>query len=740
MIGDIVSGRYELIEKIGEGGSAIVYKAKDVRLNRYVALKILKDELSKDKDFVEKFKREALAVATFSNNNIVNIYDVGSEENLNYIVLEYVKGKTLKEVIKENSRLDWTDAINYGKQIALALDCAHKNNIIHRDIKPHNILVTEDGVIKVTDFGIAKGSNSVTITSTDKIMGSAHYLSPEQARGTNVDCKTDIYSLGIVLYEMVTGRVPYDGDTPVTVALKHIQEDPIPPIYIYPNIPGGLNSIILKAIEKDAANRYENVKLLYMDLDFVLKNPNVSVVDDSNTNDNTVLMDNLGNTTVIGNLKDEIAKREKTPPNKVNEEADLEEEADYFDEDSEYDDEDYEENKKPKVIGKKRVKRNLIIGAIIIILIVGVAASAYVIGIGGFSALMQSSPSKVTVPSIVGLTIDDAKNQLTNSGLVYKDGGTVSNNKPAGQVVSCNPSPGTSVNSGATVTVVVSSGPKTGTVPDVSDQALDAAKNTLTLSGFTVGNVTQANSDTIPNGYVISTDPNAGSSLQANGTVNIVVSSGPKTTPLPDITNKTLNDAKNILQQNGFTLGNQTNDFSPTVPSGSIISTDPPPGTQLKANSAVNVVISQGPKPVQVTIPTSLKGSQLTDAENALTGLGLKYTVNYTNTTNPTDNNVVFDSNPEGGTAVNPGTNVALSVYTLVVPDVTGKTPDVAKTILSQSGYTLGNTTNAYSSTVPQGAIISENPTAGTQASPNSSVSIVVSNGPDPNGTNQAGK
>ena len=231
MIGEILGDRYELIEVIGEGGMAIVYKAKDKKLNRLVAVKILKKEFSDNKDIAEKFKREATAIANLSDTNIVNVLDVGHEDegNIDYFVMEYVSGKTLKDFIVFNGKLNYTTAIEIAIQIAKALDCAHRNNIIHRDIKPQNILVTENGDVKVTDFGIAKSSTASTITNTTTIMGSAHYLSPEQAKGTFIDGRSDIYSLGIVLYEMLTGRLPFDGESPVTIALKHIQEDAVPP-------------------------------------------------------------------------------------------------------------------------------------------------------------------------------------------------------------------------------------------------------------------------------------------------------------------------------------------------------------------------------------------------------------------------------------------------------------------------------------------------------------------------------
>ncbi len=291
MIGTTLGNRYEVLEKIGEGGMAIVYKGKDKLLNRNVAVKILKEQFSSDTEFVKKFKREATAAASLSNNHIVNIYDVGSDNDINYIIMEYVSGKTLKQVIKENGKLAPNRAVELSIQIVKALECAHKNNIIHRDIKPHNILVTDDGTAKVTDFGIAKASNSVTITNSNRIMGSAHYFSPEQAKGSFVDFRTDIYSLGIVMYEMVTGRVPYDADSPVSVALKHIQEPVVPPKELDENIPDSLNKLILKAVEKEPIRRYQTMTAMLLDLNKIQNNQNPNIVDDDFEEDMTRIMD-----------------------------------------------------------------------------------------------------------------------------------------------------------------------------------------------------------------------------------------------------------------------------------------------------------------------------------------------------------------------------------------------------------------------------------------------------------------
>ena len=286
MTGTLLLNRYKLLEKIGEGGMGIVYKAKCTLLNRLVAVKILKTELSDNKDFINRFKREANSIASLSHTNIVNVYDVGSEKNINFIVMEYINGKTLKQVIKENVRLKSFNTVNISLQIAKALEYAHKNNIIHRDIKPDNILVTEDNIVKLTDFGIAKVADAETLTNSNKIIGSVHYFSPEQAKGNFVDCRTDIYALGIVMYELITGQVPFNGENSISVAIMHVQKIVIPPNKVITDIPLNINAIILKALEKEPINRFQTAKELTEVLKAIEANPNLEV----NFNDATTVL------------------------------------------------------------------------------------------------------------------------------------------------------------------------------------------------------------------------------------------------------------------------------------------------------------------------------------------------------------------------------------------------------------------------------------------------------------------
>ena len=273
LVGKILGNRYEILEKIGEGGMATVYKARCNILKRYVAVKVLRDEFTTDEEFIKRFNTEAQAAASLTHPNIVSIYDVGHEDNIYYIVMELVQGKTLKEIINQDGVLPWKWSVNIAIQVASALETAHRNNIVHRDIKPHNIIITEDGIAKVTDFGIAKAVSNSTITAFGTTIGSVHYFSPEHARGGYTDAKSDIYSLGVVMYEMLTGRVPFDADTPVSIALKHMQEKPIEPIKLNPSIPFAVNKIIMKAMEKEISQRYQSATEMLKDLSMALKNP-----------------------------------------------------------------------------------------------------------------------------------------------------------------------------------------------------------------------------------------------------------------------------------------------------------------------------------------------------------------------------------------------------------------------------------------------------------------------------------
>ena len=524
MIGTLLGNRYELLEKIGEGGMAVVYKAKCHLLDRYVAVKVLKEQYTNDSDFVEKFKNEATAAASLSHNNIVNVYDVGSENSINYIVMEYVNGKTLKKIITEDIRLSFPKAINIAIQIASGLECAHKNNLIHRDIKPHNILVTEDGIAKVADFGIAKVANSMTITNSNEIIGSAHYFSPEQAKGGFVDCTTDIYSLGIVMYEMVTGKVPYDADSAVSIAIKHIQEPVVPPKQIISDIPESLNRLILKAMEKEPIKRYQSAKEMLIDLNRIKENSNSQIK--------------------LSNLEDDFTR--VMAPVTLNDINNNNKEQDQ--------DLDYKKSM------KRSTKVILAALAVIVALVVGVSAGKLVAMFNKTGASSLTTGNLVKVPELLGRPSADAQKTVVDLGLKFQVVETEVSDQPSGTVTQSNVKAGDEVSKGSEVRVKISGGKEVIKLRDLTTEPESTAKDAIVSDGFVVGHVTQDYSDTVSQGLVLSQVPDADTPYEKGGKVDIVISKGPKivTVPVPDLKGKTLEEAKTILQDKGLKLGATT--------------------------------------------------------------------------------------------------------------------------------------------------------------------------------------
>ncbi|EKO1912374.1 Stk1 family PASTA domain-containing Ser/Thr kinase [Clostridium botulinum] len=578
MIGTKLGNRYELLEKVGEGGMATVYKAKCHYLNRFVAIKILKDQFCSDKEFVEKFKREATSVASLSDNNIVNIYDVGSENNIHYIVMEYVDGKTLKELIVEKGKIEPKETVRISKQIASALVCAHRNNIIHRDIKPHNILVTKEGIIKVTDFGIAKASNSATITNSSKVMGSAHYFSPEQAKGGFVDSRTDIYSLGIVMYEMLVGKVPFDGESPVSVAVKHIQNEVVAPKEIDDKIPESLNSVVLKCLEKNPVKRYQTIKNLEEDLARIENNE--SILNGSSNiseNDVTRVMD----TAVINDKIKEMAQNDE-----------------YEDDDEEYEDDEYEDEEdeiedKKKRSNKGKTNKKLILGiAMAVLFLVVGSVSAYL-------AFNKSGGKKVEVPNVVGLTKEEAQKVLSEKKLKLVVAQKVKNEKKEGTIIESYPKSGEKVAENSEVRVSISSG-NVVVVPNLKGMELEAAKKAIQDLKLKVGNVKYEFNDNVAAGKVISQTPDIDAELKEGEEISLVISNGPevKYSTVPNLIGKSIDRAQNALANAGLSMGGSkaiiTQDQSLD---GQVASQSIGAGQSIKQGSSVSISYYRYKKP-----------------------------------------------------------------------------------------------------------------------------------------------
>lgn len=532
--GMFVGDRYEIVNKIGTGGMSDVYKAKDHTLGRFVAIKVLKPEFSEDVNFVTKFRTEAQSAAGLEHPNIVNIYDVGSENGMHYIVMEYVEGITLKTYIEKKGQLTFKEAVSIAIQVGRGIEAAHNKGIIHRDIKPQNIIISTEGKVKVTDFGIARAATSNTISSD--VMGSVHYASPEQARNGFVDGKSDIYSLGIVMYEMVTGRVPFDGDTTVAVAIQHLQEEIVPPSAYAPNLPISMEKIILKCTQKNPDRRYESMTALLADLRKALISPNEDFV--------VIAPVSQEKTRVIG--EEEINKIKQETSNIYLSDEDVVshnqnhrdkfEKRDRFEEDDEddeeaYDDDDLEEMnpKMDKAITIMGIAAGVIIVALIIFILVSFFGD---FKFGGSSNKANTETSEtqtdgIEVPDLKGLTFDEAKEQLNAKGLgIKKNAGTVASDQyDEGQIVSQTPDALTKAEANTTVEVTLSSGKGEVSVPSVTGMDETTAYNTLTNSGFTPVKDYAYSAD-VAQGNVIEQSPNAGSLAKAGDNVKIVISRG----------------------------------------------------------------------------------------------------------------------------------------------------------------------------------------------------------------------
>lgn len=601
MIGTILGSRYQLLHKIGEGGMAVVYKAKCLLLNRYVAVKILKEEYSNNLEFMNKFRKEAAAAASFSANNIVNIYDVGSDNNINYIVMELVNGKTLKEVIQERGRLSVDDTLSIGIQIAKALECAHKNNIIHRDIKPHNILVTEDGTVKVTDFGIAKAASSDTITHTSKVIGSAHYFSPEQAKGKIVDYRTDIYSLGIVLYEMITGKVPFDGESAVSVALKHIQEPVISPRLLIGSIPESLNNLILKATEKETARRYQTVTDILNDLKKIQSNQAYTIINSKQENEFTRVMD----------------------PIDVKATVDSYEEDEY-----EEDNEGGRDKKRSPKVNNKNKKWIIASVAVILAIVLGLFAGKFFISLSSGGG----AKNEIKVPTITGQPKEQGQKIVEDLGLKFVVLSEEKSDKPKGTILQVFPNEGTVVKKESEVRVRVSVGPEEEELPDLKLLDKSVAQDYIVNLGFRVGKITEENSEEVAQGLVISSDPGPKAKLKKGDIVNLVISKGSKIKyqKVKDLSNMTLDEAKNVLAVSNLKLGEATAVLTDDKSKdGKIFNQSIAPNTMVKEQEtiSVNYYKYQDPDAGKITVPNFI-GKSVKDAQDIAKELGLNLQVN----------------------------------------------------------------------------------------------------------------
>lgn len=566
MINKILANRYEILEKIGTGGMGNVFKAHDRKLDRIVAIKVLKLEYNEDNNFIRKFKRESLAAASISHPNIVSIYDVGTEiiedKEVHYIVMEYIDGKTLKDLINDEGRLSEKRALNYCIQIAEALKVAHSKHIVHRDIKSQNIMVTRDDRIKVTDFGIARVADNTTVTATNAVMGSVHYFSPEQARGAKVDNRSDIYSLGIVLFEMLTGRLPFDADNPVSVALMQVQSQMPKPSDFIKSIDPSVDALVLKMTEKNPDDRYRDVFDLIKDIkDYTIGAKTFSVKRDYEEDDRTVV------TPVVNR------KQNRNHSNNL----------------------DNDRQKPKKVVKKKKSAAPAILGIFSAIVIIALLIYVVPKAIKG----MKNSDvvEKIAVENYIGKTREEAKELIEAQGLVL-DVNTVENeNEPDGVVLGQKPEEGTSVDKGSTITLEINELPDSVPVPPLKGLTKEEAQKTLEDNSLKLGSVEEEFNEEVEEGKVIYSNPDGGYSVKRGTAVKIIISKGIDKTPvvLSDYKGMDQDVVVNQLKSFGFTVVIE-NGYSNKVAEGQVYDMDPKPNQSVEKGSTVTLFISKGSK------------------------------------------------------------------------------------------------------------------------------------------------
>ena len=654
-IGMLIGDRYEILEKIGTGGMSDVYKAKCHKLNRYVAVKVLKQEFSENASFVSKFRIEAQAAAGLVHPNIVNVYDVGEEDGMYYIVMELVEGITLKNYIEKKARLSVKEAVSIAIQVSMGIEAAHNNHIIHRDIKPQNIMISKEGKVKVTDFGIAKAATSNTITSN--VMGSVHYTSPEQARGGFSDEKSDIYSLGCAMFEMLTGRVPFDGETTVAIAIKHIQEEMPSPREFVPEIPVSVEQIIFKATQKSPDRRYQNMGELVKDLKHSLINPDENFVQmapvDANGATKMISEDDIaqikGRTSniVIDEPAQKQPERPVAVPNISRNEVPKRQNTVDFDEDDDEDDDDLDP-KMEKLTGVLAIVAAVII-ALILLVLIGKGFGMFNAK-GGNDATQDSTTEntsdteetqdaatdtntdtdteeQVTMVNVVGKNIDDVKSMLNDMNLGTRVTMEESDIYDVDIVIYQAVAEGEKVEKYTTIDLVVSSGIKGYDVPKVQGVKADDAVTALEAKGFVVAK-DYAHSDSVEKDYVISQSPTSDSKAQKGATITIVISEGAeiKKVSVPDLRGMTESAARSKLEEVGLKCGAVKEDYSDTTSAGCVITQTESPGMSVDEGTVVGITLSLGKKissykyVANLSAPTGYTGGAVTITITASNG------------------------------------------------------------------------------------------------------------------------
>ena len=637
-IGMMIGDRYEVLEKIGTGGMSDVYKAKCHKLNRFVAIKVLKQEFSENANFVSKFRTEAQAAAGLMHPNIVNVYDVGEEDGIYYIVMELVEGITLKKYIEKKARLSFKEAVSIAIQVSMGIEAAHNNHIIHRDIKPQNIIISKDGKVKVTDFGIAKAATSNTITSN--VMGSVHYTSPEQARGGYSDEKSDIYSLGITIFEMLTGRVPFNGETTVAIAIKHIQEELPSPKEFVPEIPNSVEGIVLKCCQKSPDRRYQSMQELIADLKQSLMNPDDDFVVKNDPDMN-------GGTRKISDSDREQIKRRTVYQEEYEHNQDYEDREEpmrlrseaepvYENEAEPEDEDDYDYN--PRM---ERVTTILALIGGVVFCVIAIILAVKVFGgreegdepgspVITATPPAQSSeepsvseevPEKVKMPKVVGKTVEEARNALTDLGLKSEVDYEESDDIRAGEVMSADVAEGTEIEEGTVVKLTASAGPQPIAVPSVTGMDYDEANARLTQLGFAVTRV-EGYSDEVNSGIVISQVPSAETEVAKGTNVTVTVSLGREKILVPKLLGYSEQDGIVIALEAGLQVGEEiAYIYSNEYPEGQICYQSYSTGSYVEPDTVIDIKVSKGPEAETYRCNTSITAPTPEEAPDYASGM-----------------------------------------------------------------------------------------------------------------------
>jgi len=643
LINTLFDGRYRILRKLGSGGMANVYLAEDEDLGRRVAIKILNERYASDESFTERFRREAKSAAALSHPNIVSVYDRGDAEGRPYIAMEVIEGRSLKELIIAAGPLPIARALDYAKQILHALRFAHRNGIIHRDIKPHNILLGAEDRLKVADFGIARAGAS-QMTEVGSIMGTAQYLSPEQARGAPVAAGSDLYSVGIVLYEMLTGKTPFNGDTPIEIAMKHLNEAPRPPSDLRPEIPPELDQIVLRALAKEPHDRYQAAEEFSADLDRVEAGLPVSpettaaataVLTGPPLTEATQVLPGDAGTRVLPPRPTAPARRPPTYPPEYG----------------------YSQPPKPK-------KRRWVPWLIALLFLAAAATAGWYVYSQVQDNLNEAKP--VGVPSVIGLTEEQAVGLITGVGLVPEVEHEASPLQREGRVFAQDPGDGTDVAPGETVTIKVSTGPPLTDVPNIVGQQYNDALDALDRAGLKAKR-TEVFAEALA-GEVVGQDPKAGATVREGSTVKVSVSKGQELETVPDVLIQTEQSATAELRANGFKV-EVTRAPSDDVEAGLVISQDPDPNVEALKGSTVTIVISEGPE--SATVP-NVTGQDRDVAVAELQEAGFEVVERSQDVTDPVQGGKVIDQNPAGGVRTEPGSTVTIVVGRFVLPRVGG--------------------------------------------------------------------